>query len=136
MAIRGVYATIAVSDLGMAKAWYIRLLGAPAEPPHSPITAEWSVAGDSWIQLVLDPARAGRSMVTLAVDDVEVQIALLHEHGLSIVEGGPGDLDFRLAQIGDLDGNLITFSEDVRQGQDMDDAHVGAASDEASISIG
>jgi hypothetical protein len=53
-------------------------------------------------------------MVTLSVDDIEAHAREVSARGIAISPGRADGAPFRLAQVRDPDGNLITFAQDVR----------------------
>jgi catechol 2,3-dioxygenase-like lactoylglutathione lyase family enzyme len=111
MAITHCFAGVPVSDFRSARSWYERLFGrAPDLVPHENEVA-WQVVGAGWVYVVRDADRAGRALLTLLVDDLELQIAELAERGLatSEIETLPGKA--RKAVIADPDGNSVTFAQ-------------------------
>lgn len=97
-----------------ALVWYERLFGRPADGRPTPELAEWRLARGGGVQLVFDPVRAGRTAVTLAVEDMDALAADLAERGVEPRPGPPGAGHHRQAHLTDLDGNVITFAEDPR----------------------
>lgn len=71
----------------------------------------WQVAGTGSIYLVADVDRAGRSPLTLIVDDLERELAELAERGLntSALQTVPGV--YRKAVLVDPEGNEIQFGQ-------------------------
>ncbi|HEY8770534.1 MAG TPA: VOC family protein [Thermoleophilaceae bacterium] len=109
MAFTEVFSGIAVADIGLARAWYERLMSRPADMLPNDNEAAWQLAGHGWIYLVGDRERAGKALVTLLVDDLDAQLAGLAERGL---EAGPIETlgnGVRKATIADPDGNTISF---------------------------
>ncbi|CRZ14219.1 VOC family protein [Mycolicibacterium neworleansense] len=108
-AIKDVAAVIATSGFAVAKAWYSRLLG--REPDLEPVigVAEWQLTATAWLQVVTDPARAGRSAVRFGVDDLDSTVARLHEDG--VPTGKPQVIADMVAVIDvtDPDGNEVSF---------------------------
>jgi catechol 2,3-dioxygenase-like lactoylglutathione lyase family enzyme len=101
------FAGVAVTDHDAAVAWYERVLGRPPDMrPHATESA-WRVADGGWAYVVADPARAGRGLLTLIVDDLD---GVLAERGLepdaweTIAAG-------RKAIFYDPDGNSVTFAQ-------------------------
>ena len=100
MRVTHLFAGIPVSDYEAAVAWYERLLGRPPDRfPHER-EAVWQLGDVSSMYVVLDAARAGNALVTLAVDDV----------GSLPTEPGPGGMP--IAVLEDPDGNRIQVFED------------------------
>lgn len=111
MNVMHILAGIAVSDVDDSLTFYERLLGRPSDARPMPGLADWSDAAGT-LQLVQDPERAGRSIITLTVDDLRGYVATLRDNGLD-----PADIDdttsdkVLIASITDPDGNQITLVE-------------------------
>jgi catechol 2,3-dioxygenase-like lactoylglutathione lyase family enzyme len=106
-----VMATVAVADVEAAIRWYGQVLGRPFDDRPMNGAARWRLAGGSGIQLVLDGKRAGGSMVTVHVADIESFVADLASRGIESKATPRSAGAVRLAQITDPDGNLLTFAE-------------------------
>jgi predicted enzyme related to lactoylglutathione lyase len=112
MPITRVLAALAVSDVDAALSWYERLLGRPADALPMDGLAEWHYPQSGVIQVVEDADRAGRSLLTLGVDDLKRELAILQERGLD-----PGAMDdttsdkVMFATVTDPEGNAITLVE-------------------------
>jgi glyoxylase I family protein len=113
MPVNTVLAVISVSDLATSQPWYERLLGKPADITPMGSLAEWKITDSGWLQVFQDIDRAGSSYLTLAVDDLDAEIAALAARGLSLEEID-ADPPMRLAQIKDRDGNMITFGQHLK----------------------
>jgi predicted enzyme related to lactoylglutathione lyase len=111
MPVSVLFAGVPVADYALARPWYERLMGRPADMLPNDIEAAWQVTEDGWIYVVADPDRAGRALLTLIVDDLDAHIAALADRGLATeaIEtlAGVG----RTAAIADPEGNKITFAE-------------------------
>jgi catechol 2,3-dioxygenase-like lactoylglutathione lyase family enzyme len=100
--LKAVFAGLPVSDLEPALAWYERLLGRPPDMrPHAG-EAVWQLAEGALIYVVVDPERAGRGLLTLIVDDVDVELEPIARE--TIAAG-------RKTVFADPDGNRITFAQ-------------------------
>jgi glyoxylase I family protein len=112
MPIDAVMAGIAVADFDAALTWYERLLGRPADDRPMDGLAEWRFPGTGVIQVIHDPDRAGRALLTLALDDLEAHVAGLEERGLapSAIDRTTSD-KVLIATIADAEGNAITLVE-------------------------
>jgi predicted enzyme related to lactoylglutathione lyase len=106
-----VFAGIPVSDFEFALAFYERLFARPADIVAKDDEVMWRVTDTGWLYLVGDPGRAGRALVTLAVDDLDEAIAGIKARGLDCtaveVVHGAG----RKACVIDPEGNTVTFAE-------------------------
>lgn len=102
---------MAVAELEPSIAWYSRLFGrGPDMRPNEP-EAVWQLAGTASFYIVTDADRAGRSKLTLIVDDLQRHVAELAELGLSTpaVETVPGV--FHKAVMADPEGNEIQLAQ-------------------------
>ena len=102
---------IPVTDFGAAVDWYSRLFGRPPDLQASDEEVLWQVTGPSWVYVVRDEHRAGRSLVSMAVADLARTIEGLAGRGLVAgpVEAVPGA--GTKAAFTDGDGNRVTFVE-------------------------
>ena len=70
---------------------------------------EWQVTSSAGVQLWADPARAGRSTLLLAADDLDADAARLTAGG--VVHDGPQPGGGgRLLQLSDPDGNRVVVT--------------------------
>jgi predicted enzyme related to lactoylglutathione lyase len=112
MPITHVLAGLAVVEVDSALPWYERLLGRPADALPMDGLAEWHFPQSGVIQVIADADRAGRSLLTLGVDDLERELNTLRERGLD-----PGAMDDEtsdkvlFAKVTDPEGNAITLVE-------------------------
>lgn len=107
MEVAKVYAVVSTADLARARDWYARLFGRDPDLSPMPEVREWHF-GDGGVQVVDDAERAGRSMLTLIVRDLDAARGALQSRGLALASGG----DFaRIAQIADADGNHVTLAQ-------------------------
>jgi predicted enzyme related to lactoylglutathione lyase len=88
MSVNRVRAGIAVADVDAALPWYERLFGRPADALPMAGLAEWHFASGGVVQLVASAERAGRSLLTLDVDDLERELEAMQERSL---DAGPLD---------------------------------------------
>lgn len=110
MTIKNVLAGVAVGDLDEAVAWYAKVLGREPDQRPMPEVAEFAFAGGGWLQLFADKDRAGRSSITVTVDNLDAQLAALKAEGIEV--GQPTRTDYvDTAIIKDGDGNQIVFAQ-------------------------
>jgi predicted enzyme related to lactoylglutathione lyase len=111
MAIEYVFAGMAVTRLDEAIEWYARLLGRPPGMRPNEREAVWQVAQTASVYIVADGDRAGRSAVTMFVDDLDSELEAITRRGIPVgdVETAPGL--FRRVTISDPDGNEIQLAE-------------------------
>jgi glyoxylase I family protein len=111
MATTHVFAGLAVADYGAAYAWYARLFGRRADMfPHD-MEAVWRFSPSCSIYVVHDPKRAGRGLVTVAIDDLAAHEGRLREAGIAFDLQAEGSTPRRLV-VEDADGNTLTFFRD------------------------
>jgi glyoxylase I family protein len=112
VSVNRVLAGVAVADVDAALSWYARLFGRPADARPMEGLAEWHVAGGGALQVIARADRAGRSLLTLDVEDLAHELAAMRERGLDA-----GALDdttsdkVLIATTTDPDGNEITLVE-------------------------
>lgn len=109
--INYLFAGVPVADYAAAHAWYVRFFGREPDLIVSENESMWQVANVGAVYLVGDAERAGRALVTLAVDDLEELVARFTEQGLAmqLVDVSP-DSPKRMV-VTDLDGNQFTLFE-------------------------
>jgi catechol 2,3-dioxygenase-like lactoylglutathione lyase family enzyme len=114
VSIKGVLAGVAVSDFDSARSWYERLLGRPPDEAPMDGLAEWLFPETGAIQLIHDPERAGRALLTVEVDDLQAEVGLLEERGLTpdAIDDTTSD-KVKFAAIADPEGNTITLVEEL-----------------------
>jgi predicted enzyme related to lactoylglutathione lyase len=103
------FASVPVADLAAAMPWYELLFGRPADIVPNENEVMWCVAGNGWLYVVQDPERAGRTVVTISVNDLASFVAELSERGIS---SGPIDAVGEAGQkanLMDADGNVISL---------------------------
>ena len=105
------FASVPVADLHAAMGWYGHLFGRPPDIVPNKNEVMWCVAGNGWLYMIEDPERAGRTVVTISVSDLDQFVADLASRGIS---AGPidavGDAG-RKANVVDADGNVISWIE-------------------------
>jgi predicted enzyme related to lactoylglutathione lyase len=105
------FAGVATADLALALPWYERFMGRPADVRVHAGEVMWQICDGGWIYLVVDPGRAGRALVTVAVPDLDRTVAEMAARGVAppaietIEEAG------RKATIVDPEGNSIACIE-------------------------
>ena len=103
------FASVPVAELQVALAWYEELFGRSADIVPNQNEVMWRVAGNGWLYVIEDPERAGRTVVTISVSDLDQFIADLAIRGISAgpieAVGNAG----RKANVVDADGNVISW---------------------------
>lgn len=111
MTVSYVFACLFVTNRDQAVDWYERFFGrSPDFLPHDG-EAVWQVAGTASVYVLADADRAGRSAVTLVVDDLDARLAEIAGRGISPgpIEEIPGS--GRKSATADPDGNLVAMVE-------------------------
>lgn len=110
MSIKNALASLAVSNLQLSLKWYEHLFGRPADSMPMPEVAEWKFERGGWLQVYQNKNQPGKGSVTLAVDNIEQQIADLKKLG---IDPGRemGDNKVKVIMIKDPDGNSVAFAE-------------------------
>ena len=104
-----VFAALGVADLAPAVAWYERLLGRAPDLLPNAREAAWQLTDTGWIYLVAGDARAGPTVVTVLVEDIDVLAAGLAVRGVAAgVESAP---EGRRVTLTDPDGNTLAFAQ-------------------------
>ena len=107
--IEALFASVPVADLPSAVGWYQRLFGRPADIVPNDREVMWCAAGNGWVYVIEDPERAGSTVVTMSVSDLDQFVADLAGRGIG---AGPieavGDAG-RKANVVDADGNVISW---------------------------
>jgi predicted enzyme related to lactoylglutathione lyase len=102
-------ASVPVADLQVAMEWYGHLFGRAPDVVPNLKEVMWNVAGNGWLYVNEDPERAGRTLVTISVTDLEQFVAELGGRGIN---AGPieavGDAG-RKANVMDVDENVISW---------------------------
>jgi catechol 2,3-dioxygenase-like lactoylglutathione lyase family enzyme len=106
-------AVVAVRDFATARSWYVAVLG--REPDLEPINevAEWQITDTSWLQLVTDANRAGKSMVRFGVPDLASQVERLKADGIATGEPVVIAGMVVVVDVADPDGNEVSFVQEL-----------------------
>jgi catechol 2,3-dioxygenase-like lactoylglutathione lyase family enzyme len=101
------FAGIPVSDYERALDWYERLLGSPASfRPHE-TESVWTLGEHQHVYVVLDPDRAGHSLVTLFLEDLEAFVDAAGERAITPATRETYDNGVRKVTYRDPDGNEV-----------------------------
>jgi catechol 2,3-dioxygenase-like lactoylglutathione lyase family enzyme len=109
--INVLFAGVAVSHLDSALDWYERLLGGPPDMAPNEHERAWRLTDECWIYVLADAGRAGGSLLTVMVDDLDARLAGFAERGIEVDEIQTISERTRKAVISDPDGNEIGFGE-------------------------
>lgn len=110
--IEHVFSGMPVSDYRAAIEWYSAVFGrAPDVVVREEHESMWQLAVASWIYVVHDPDRAGRSLVTILVDDLERHASAMRSRGVDVSRRETLAGVYMKAILTDVDGNMVTFAE-------------------------
>jgi hypothetical protein len=102
------FAGLRVRDFQAARPWYERLFGEPSFFPHA-TEAVWTLAEDRSVYVVEHADGAGKSVVTLFVDDLDSHVAAVAARGLEPDERVTYSNGVHKALYHDADGNELGF---------------------------
>ena len=102
------FAGLRVRDFQTARAWYERLLGEPTFLPHA-TEAVWTLADDRSIYVEEHADGAGKSVVTVFLDDLDAHTAAIADRGLEPDDRETYSNGVRKVIYRDPDGNELEF---------------------------
>ena len=105
------FAGVRVRDLGPATDWYARLFDRPPDVVPNEQEVMWRVADGGWLYVIEDAGRAGKSLATIAVTDLDAALGDLASRGIALESIEPVGDAGRKASTEDPDGNLIALIE-------------------------
>jgi predicted enzyme related to lactoylglutathione lyase len=105
------FAGVPVADFAEARRWYEQLFGRAPDVVAHDEEVMWQVAGTGWLYVLRDPDRAGRSIVAIAVPDIEAAVASLATRGVSAGPIEPEGDAGRKAVLFDPAGNRVELLE-------------------------
>lgn len=109
--IQGVLAGLATSDMERPVRWLGTVLGRPPTARPMEILADWSLGDAGTIQLVLDPERAGGSIVTLHVADIAATRDRLAADDITLEVDDTSSERVKFGVLRDPDANSVTVVE-------------------------
>ena len=118
MANTELFAGIPVADYPAMLSWYEGLFGQqPSFFPHEG-EAVWQVNDHGWVYIVADPERAGKALLTILVDDLEVRVRELSARGLALGSTEMMPEGVYVVKITDPEGNRIQLGQPVAASQE------------------
>jgi predicted enzyme related to lactoylglutathione lyase len=111
MTMEVLFAGVRVRELAPAVEWYSRLFGRAADivPNHDEVM--WRVTDGGWLYVIRDSPRAGNSLVTICVTDLDATAAALAGRKITLGPITPVGDAGRKATGEDPDGNSIDLIE-------------------------
>ncbi len=113
-----VFSGVAVTNYASAVTWYATLFGRmPDVIVRDDVECMWEIRAGAWIYIVSDSERAGKSLITVLVKDLERTLVELSGRG--VVDWKTEILPdvYRKAIFTDADGNKITFAVTLQQAE-------------------
>lgn len=105
------FAGVPIANYEAGVAWYARLFGREADVLVTEDEVMWRCSDTAWLYVVVDAGRAGHSIVTMSVADLDGTVENIQRRGLA---GGPiesvGDAG-RKVTYSDRDGNSVMLIE-------------------------
>jgi predicted enzyme related to lactoylglutathione lyase len=105
------FVAVPASNLPRAIEWYVALFGRVPDIVPNDDEVMWQVNDGGWLYLVRDGDRAGRTVVTIAVDDLERALADLAARGVRSDGIEPVGDTGRKARLIDPEGNVVAVIE-------------------------
>ena len=88
--------------------WYGMARAMPL-PGTMKTASPWQLTATAWLQVVTDPAGAGRSAVRFGVDDLDTISAALRDDGVMVTEPQVIADMVAVIDVADPDGNEVSF---------------------------
>jgi len=111
--INSVISVIPVKNFDLALEWYRKLFERDPDVVPMEGIAEWQLVENAWIQVSIDPERAGSTTVVICVDDVESQCKVCLDANFPVGEIVEYPEIIKMTEIIDPDGNKIAFVQDI-----------------------
>ena len=111
--INSMISVIPVKNFQQSLTWYKKLIGRDPDIVPMEGIAEWLIVENAWIQVTIDPDRAGNTTLVICVNDLEAQCKTFSASNLPIgkIEEYPEII--KMAEIIDPEGNKISFLQDI-----------------------
>lgn len=111
MGVANVFVSIGVADHTAGCAWWSTVLGRRPDRRPMPSCCEWDLTDTVLLQVLDNPRQGAVDIVSLKLDDLDVEIARLHREGLSIdhPEKVPGFDTLGIATLTDPDCSTLNL---------------------------
>lgn len=110
MKIKNVFAGVMTADIEKAAKWYEDLFNRKSDYHPMPNVYEWDFERGGVLQLVLDKELAGKSSITLLVDDMDKIKENLFANNIKIENESQSEIA-ETVTIFDPENNRITFAK-------------------------
>jgi hypothetical protein len=104
------FSGVAVTAIAPARAFYGRFFGRGPDIVATDEEVMWRLTDSAWLYVVVDGVRAGRSLVTMAVADLDATLAELEVRAVAVEQLEVMDAG-RKATVRDPDGNTVAVIE-------------------------
>ena len=111
MAMEVLFAGVRVRELAPATEWYGRLFGRAPDIVPNDDEVMWRLTEGAWLYVIRDAARAGNSLVTICVTDLDEAVTQLADRDIAFGSITPVGEAGRKARGEDPDGNSIDLIE-------------------------
>lgn len=113
MAFNSLVSVIPVKDFAISCKWYALWIGRVADFEPVPDIAEWKICTGGWLQVRVDHAHAGSTVIVLGTDNLLAERAIFERAGISPSEVNEVPGVVRTCDVIDPDGNVITLVEEI-----------------------
>ncbi len=111
MAIKEAFTSVAVADLHSALEWYECFMGRQPDMIPNDNEVVWQLSGKAWLYVIGDAQRAGKTLITLIVDDLDGHVVEFNERGISFEFVEKDSKIYRRVAVTDPEGNTYQFTE-------------------------
>jgi predicted enzyme related to lactoylglutathione lyase len=111
MKMEVLFAGVRVREIAPAAEWYARLFGRVADMVPNDDEVMWHVTDGAWLYVIRDAVRAGNSLVTICVTDLDAAVAELAGRDIAVGPIAPVGEAGRKATGEDPDGNSVDLIE-------------------------
>ena len=113
MDLKNVYAGVMTSDIEKSLKFYENLFDRESDYNPMKILHEWDFQDGGVLQLVEDKDRAGKSSITLLVENIDSVRKSLEEKNIQVEQKTESEIA-KTITISDPENNRITFAENIQ----------------------
>lgn len=111
MDVSVLFAAVAVDDLEAGLGWYTDLFGRAPDVPVNETESMWRCSDSAWLYVIRDAERAGSSIVTICVPDLDEAMTEFAGRGIARVPVEQVNAGARKATYIDPAGNRVAIIE-------------------------
>lgn len=111
--VGNVLGVVTVAAMDDAVTWYEQFFGRPPDRRPMESDVEWQLTSNGGLQVVHSPEHAGKSFVTLGVDDIDATLKDLAARGIKGEAQTVGEIDgqpLQIAEFADPAGNTVVVA--------------------------